>query len=140
MTGTIRTLKPSVQHELFEAIPRVAKLTAQALRGDAKVVIREGTPVLISDDHEFDRFLAVAESIVGKNNILYSENCSMGGEDFAFFLEKVPGAMFNLGVGIAGEDNAPLHSARFRADESAFINGVAALTGYALDVCRAELS
>ena len=135
MTGTIRTLKPEVQRELFDAIPRVARLTAQALRGDASVCIKDGTPVLINDSRDFERFLAVAESVVGKDRIIYSGNSSMGSEDFAFFLEKVPGTIFNLGVGTAGTDNAPLHSAHFRADESAFINGVAALTGYALAVC-----
>ena len=44
MTGTIRTIKPQVQKDLFEAIPRVVKLTAEALRCKGEVTIKIGTP------------------------------------------------------------------------------------------------
>ncbi|MDY4032156.1 MAG: M20 family metallopeptidase [Pyramidobacter sp.] len=136
MTGTIRTVRSRVREHLFEAIPRVARLTAEALRACAGVEIREGTPVLVNDDGMFDRLVSVAERVVGKDRIVAFENCSMGGEDFAFFTERVPGVMFRLGVGFKDKDNAPLHSSCFKADESAFVCGVAALTGLALDVCR----
>ena len=136
MTGTIRTIKPQVQKDLFEAIPRVVKLTAEALRCQGTVVIKPGTPVLMNDDATFDRYLAVAEQVFGKENITWLENCSMGGEDFAFYTEKVPGTMFRLGTGFAGQKNAPLHSPLFKADESAFVYGVAMHVGFALDVCK----
>ena len=136
MTGTIRTVRSRVREHLFEAIPRVARLTAEALRACAGVEIREGTPVLVNDDGMFDRLVSVAERVVGKDRIVAFENCSMGGEDFAFFTERVPGVMFRLGVGFKDKDNAPLHSSCFKVDESAFIYGVAALAGLALDVCR----
>ena len=136
MTGTIRTIKPQVQKDLFEAIPRVVKLTAEALRCKGEVTIKIGTPVLMNDDATFDRYLAVAEQVFGKENITWLENCSMGGEDFAFYTEKVPGTMFRLGTGFAGQKNAPLHSPLFKADESAFVLGVAMHIGFALDVCK----
>ena len=136
MTGTIRTIKPQVQKDLFEAIPRVVKLTAEALRCKGEVTIKIGTPVLMNDDATFDRYLAVAEQVFGKENITWLENCSMGGEDFAFYTEKVPGTMFRLGTGFAGQKNAPLHSPLFKADESAFVYGVAMHVGFALDVCK----
>ena len=136
MTGTIRTIKPQVQKDLFEAIPRVVKLTAEALRCKGEVTIKIGTPVLMNDDATFDRYLAVAEQVFGKENITWLENCSMGGEDFAFYTEKVPGTMFRLGTGFAGKKNAPLHSPLFKADESAFVYGVAMHVGFALDVCK----
>ena len=136
MTGTIRTIKPQVQKDLFEAIPRVVKLTAEALRCKGEVTIKIGTPVLMNDDATFDRYLGVAEQVFGKENITWLENCSMGGEDFAFYTEKVPGTMFRLGTGFAGQKNAPLHSPLFKADESAFVYGVAMHVGFALDVCK----
>ncbi len=136
MTGTIRTLRPQVRDRLFEAIPRVAKLTAEALRARAEVEIHEGTPVLINDDAMFDRLISVAERVVGKDHIVTFENCSMGGEDLAFYAAKIPTVMFRLGVGMKNQDNAPLHSSQFMADESAYVYGIAALAGLALDVCR----
>lgn len=136
MTGTLRAIDPAVQKALFEAVPRVARLTAESLRARAEMSISVGTPVQINNDAEFDRFLAVAENIAGRENIIYQEHCSMGGEDFAFYTEKIPGVMFRLGTGFAGQENAPLHSSQFKADESAFVFGAAALAGYALSVCR----
>ena len=136
MTGTIRTIKPQVQKDLFEAIPRVVKLTAEALRCQGDTYIRPGTPVLVNDDATFDRYLGVAEKVFGKDNIIWLENCSMGAEDFAFYTEKVPGTMFRIGVGFAGQKNAPIHSPLFKADESAFVLGVAMHIGFALDVCK----
>ena len=53
---------------------------------------------------------------VGDENIVHLENPSLGAEDFAFFLQDVPGTMFRLGV--AGEQGcAPLHSGNFSLDE-----------------------
>ena len=49
----------------------------------------------------------------------------MGVEDFAYFLEKIPGAFFNLGVGNREKKiTAPLHNDKFNIDESALIIGV----------------
>ncbi|MFM8293921.1 MAG: M20/M25/M40 family metallo-hydrolase, partial [Microcystaceae cyanobacterium] len=52
---------------------------------------------------------------------------SLGAEDFALYLEKVPGAMFRLGVGYADKHNAPLHHPQFSADEAAILTGVVTL-------------
>jgi amidohydrolase len=49
----------------------------------------------------------------------------MGGEDFAFYLEQVPGAMMRLGVGVPGEQvRGDIHQASFDVDERAIANGV----------------
>jgi metal-dependent amidase/aminoacylase/carboxypeptidase family protein len=56
----------------------------------------------------------------------------MGAEDFAFYLEKVPGALLRLGL---GEDWAPLHSPGFDFNDDALEPGIRALVGLAVDVC-----
>ena len=58
-----------------------------------------------------------------KEDIVFLENPSLGAEDFAFFLEDVPGTMFRLGV--AGEQGcAPLHSGYFSLDERSLELGI----------------
>jgi metal-dependent amidase/aminoacylase/carboxypeptidase family protein len=54
----------------------------------------------------------------------------MGGEDFAFFLERVPGAFIWLGI---GEDAPGLHTPRFTFDEGILPKGAALLTTLALE-------
>jgi len=57
---------------------------------------------------------------------------TMGAEDFAFYLNKVPGAMLRLGL---GEEWPPLHSAGFDFNDQALETGIMALAGLALDFC-----
>ena len=62
-----------------------------------------------------------------KENIVYLENPSLGAEDFAFFLQDVPGTMFRLGV--AGDQGcAPLHSGYFSLDEKSLELGIKILS------------
>jgi amidohydrolase len=62
-----------------------------------------------------------------QENIVYLDNPSLGAEDFAFFLQDVPGTMFRLGV--AGENGcSPLHSAKFSLDERSLELGIKILT------------
>jgi len=61
----------------------------------------------------------------------------MGAEDFAFVLQKVPGAMLWLGVKHPSwTEPKPLHTATFDIDESALPIGSAAMAGVALDYLR----
>ena len=57
---------------------------------------------------------------------------SMGGEDFAFYLEQVPGAMIRLGIGIAGAEPMDIHQSSFDMDERAIGHGVRVIVHTAL--------
>ena len=57
---------------------------------------------------------------------------TMGAEDFAFYIKKVPGALLRLGL---GEEYPPLHSAGFDFNDESLETGIMALTGLALDFC-----
>ena len=74
--------------------------------------------------------LTVIRDLFGEENMLELSNPSMGGEDFAFFLEKIPGAFIWLGV---GEDVSYLHTPTFAFDEEILPHGAALLTALALE-------
>ena len=57
---------------------------------------------------------------------------TMGAEDFAFYLKKVPGALLRLGL---GEDCPALHIAGFDFNDGSLETGIMALVGLALDFC-----
>ena len=63
----------------------------------------------------------------GNELVQIMDEPSLGAEDFSVYLEKVPGCMFRLGVGMSEQKNYPLHHPRFDIDEAAIVTGVVTL-------------
>jgi metal-dependent amidase/aminoacylase/carboxypeptidase family protein len=65
-----------------------------------------------------------AAAALGPDRVTEAE-VSLGGEDFAFYLDQVPGAMIRLGVGIPGAgETFDIHTSSFDVDERAIGHGV----------------
>ena len=128
--GTVRTLNADLRRRMPERIEEVARGVAGGMRGDAELDYRFSYPVTVNDAGAFERALGVAGELFGEESVLRLPNPSMGGEDFAFFLEKVPGAFVWLGV---GEDVSGLHTPRFAFDEEILPRGSALLAALALE-------
>lgn len=136
LEGTVRTLSKDVNKQMLDAIKRIAEGTAAMLRGTAVLEVSPGLPPLVNDDALFDRMQESFKKAFGEERVQTLPQPSMGGEDFALFLEHVPGAHFRLGVGRADADNYPLHSPDFVADEAGLPWGVAGLATLALDTLK----
>jgi hippurate hydrolase len=128
--GTVRTLDPDLRESMPGRIEALARGVAKGMRGDANLDYTFSYPVTVNDEGAADRVLGVAENLFGAESVLELPNPSMGGEDFAFFLEKVPGAFIWLGV---GEDVSGLHTPQFAFDEEVLPRGSALLAALALD-------
>ena len=131
--GTIRALTKEIGARLLQSARRIVEGTAAALRGTAVLEPTDGLPPVVNDDVLFGRMSGVFAELFGSESVRTLPEPSMGGEDFALFLERVPGAHFRLGVGSEGRPAYPLHSPDFYADESGFPLGVAGLAALALD-------
>ena len=131
--GTIRALTKDVGARILESARRIVEGTAATLRGTAVLETSDGLPPVVNDDVLFGRMAGVFTELFGPGSVRTLPEPSMGGEDFALFLEHVPGAHFRLGVGAEGRPAHPLHSPDFFADESGFSLGVAGLAALALD-------
>ncbi len=94
-----------------EKIERLARGVAGGMRGDVDVDYQFSYPVTMNDEEAAGRASGVASELFGEDSALELANPSMGAEDFAYFLEKVPGAFVWLGV---GEDVSGLHTPKFR--------------------------
>lgn len=128
MTGTVRTASASVQDRVIQLMPQIATNVATAHGATAKVTYRKGYPATINQPELVRRSLPVLEQVIGRENLLEVQ-LSMGGEDFAYFAQKVPGFYLRLGVTGAGIENpSGLHTPGFLVDESAMLNGVRAMT------------
>lgn len=133
--GTIRTLSPRHREKAQRLVAECAATTAKAYGVSATCEIRHGFPVTICDPRAVALGKQVAIEVGGEEGWRELVNPIMGAEDFSYVLEKVPGAMFFLGVAGEGEDwrqCCAIHSPRMVVDESALPNGTAILAGCAL--------
>ena len=132
--GTMRSLSPANRQALRDGVKRVAENIAAAHGVEAQVEVREGFPVTICDPRAVDFGERVIDAVGGEGTFLRLDHPIMGAEDFAYVLEKVPGAMFFLGVSPEGEDWTQccgIHSTKMMVDEAALPMGAAALAGLA---------
>jgi hippurate hydrolase len=128
--GTVRTLDADLRERIPARMEELARGIAKGMRGDVDLDYTFSYPVTVNDEAAASRALNVAEDLFGGESVLELPNPSMGGEDFAFFLEKVPGAFIWLGV---GEDVSGLHTPRFAFDEEILPRGSALLAALAIE-------
>lgn len=134
--GTLRTLSPETRERVRQLVTDTAINVAQAYGLEAECEIREGFPVTICDARAVALGRDVALALGGERGWRDLADPIMGAEDFAYVLEKVPGAMFFLGVAGEGEDwrqCCGIHSPRMLVDENALPTGTAMLAGCALE-------
>ncbi len=128
LLGTIRTINPRTRAFVREQVEQVATLIAAAHGAKAEVTITEGFPVTMCDGRAVRFGQRVVEATFGEESWKTLDAPIMGAEDFAYVLEKVPGAMFFLGAAHEGDDwqhCCGLHSNRMVLDESVMARGAA---------------
>jgi amidohydrolase len=134
LTGTMRSLSAANRTKLHEAVRKLASGIAEAHGLSANVTILTGFPVTICDGRAVDLGERVSQALFGPAGFQRLAEPIMGAEDFAYVLEKVPGAMFFLGVAPEGADwrsCCGIHSPRMVLDESVMPHGSALLAGLA---------
>jgi amidohydrolase len=131
--GTVRTLNADLRAKIPERMEELARGIAKGMRGDVDLDYTFSYPVAVNDEAAADFALGVAEGLFGGESVLELPNPSMGGEDFAYFLEKVPGAFIWLGI---GEDASGLHTPSFAFDEEILPRGSALLAALAIQALQ----
>jgi hippurate hydrolase len=134
LTGTMRSLSSAHRARVREAVEQLAVGIAAAHGLSAEVTVTEGFPVTICNGRAVDFAERVARGLFGDSAFHRMPAPIMGAEDFAYVLEKVPGAMFFLGFAHEGEDWSRccgIHSPRMMLDERVMPRGSAFLAGLA---------
>ena len=117
-----------IRQQIREVVERIAP------SGSGVSVEGEPFPAMLNDPIEARRALAVLGTVLGDEHVaLYRASSPFNGEDFALFLQRIPGAMILLGVanhaqGILGVPHQP----DFIADEAAIGVGMLAATAVIL--------
>ena len=127
ITGTIRTLNPDIRSYIHKRLKEMIEKTAEIYRGTAEVDIKKGMPPLVNDDKIVNIIKTSIIENLGEDSYIENPNSSMGGEDFSYYLEKIPGALFRIGCGFENQENYPLHSNKFNPNDDAIATGIKAL-------------
>lgn len=128
LLGTIRTLSPRQRENVAAELKRLASGIASAHGASADVRIEQGFPVTVCDGRAVAFGRGVVEDLFGAAAWRTLDTPIMGAEDFAYVLEKVPGAMFFLGASHEGSDwrqCCGLHSNKMVLDDSVMARGAA---------------
>lgn len=132
LLGTIRSVSEASRAAAHDGIRRVVEGVAAAHGVDAKLHLLPGYPPTVNDA-DFTAFArAVAAELLGPQAVAEMPAPVMGAEDFAYLLERVPGALVLLGVRAGEGPGEPIHSSRMVLDESALATGVALHAAVAL--------
>lgn len=101
---SVRALNPQVRELLEKRITELVHAQAQSYGVQARVEYQRGYPVLVNHQRETDFARDVAEALVGTAQVTRQGRALTGSEDFAFFLEEVPGCYLLIGNGDGSGD------------------------------------
>jgi amidohydrolase len=136
LSGTLRTMNEEWRKKALILIEKTAVQCARGFGGDCKVEVSHGYPVLVNSESETNLAFEAASALFGRNAAKVVQP-QMGAEDFAYYLQKVPGSFWWIGAANkAMGATASIHSARFKIDEAAFVYGAAQLASVAIEYLR----
>ena len=117
--GTLRCVDDETLRFLREKVRRVAGALGAAYGADVDVHFEPGLPAVVNTPDETATAQAAARDLFGDEAAAGIDLPSMGGEDFAYYLQHVPGCMVRVGSAGGPQTRHPLHHARFDLDEGA---------------------
>jgi amidohydrolase len=131
LSGTLRSHDATVREALVDKVRRIVAGIAAAYGVESEVRVVRGYPAVVNDADLAKHFSLYVRERNGPH--VEAPDATMGGEDFAYFAQRVPGLLIRLGVrGEAAGAIHPGHSALFRIDEAALPIGVQTLCLFAL--------
>jgi len=132
--GTLRCLDAATWERLPDLVTDTVASVAAPYGVAADVEYVRGVPPVVNDRSSSQLMAAAARAYLDPHAVVDAE-LSMGGEDFAWYLDEVPGALARLGVRDPDDEVArDLHQGSFAPDERAIALGVRLFVGTVLEV------
>ncbi|WP_300342316.1 amidohydrolase [Nesterenkonia sp.] len=135
--GTMRILDAEAWKEAGGVLGPVVQQAAAAYGVDVQLDHVRGVPPVINSETETAMIDAAAKQVLGTNCLTLAEQ-SMGGEDFGWMTQEVPGSMFRLGTRTPDGESYDLHRGDYAPDERAIAVGVKVMAAVA-ETAVAEL-
>jgi amidohydrolase len=121
LSGTTRTFNQDTWNTWESRVAKVVRGVCESMGVDFELKYSQGYPVTINDESAAEIVRRCAEKVVGEDRVVVPPK-TMGGEDFAFYLQKSKGCFFALGVGREGA--APIHNPKFDFNEDVLLPGM----------------
>ena len=109
LTGTVRTLLPHVQDEIEQLMSQVAEATAAAHGARAELVYHRGYPPVVNAADATERAALAAGKLLGEAQVIRERPPGMGGEDFSYMAQVVPGCFVRIGQANGARGSTPVH-------------------------------
>jgi amidohydrolase len=132
LLGTVRTVSEATREAMLTGVRRVAEGVAAAHGAEVSVELTRGYPVTVNDARFAGFVLDTAGELLGVERTHEMRHPVMGSEDFSYVLQRIPGAMANLGTRPDTGPAFPNHSNRMLVNESALASGIAMHVAVAL--------
>lgn len=131
--GTLRTLNQQVRNQTRQLIIDISHAVAAGTQTSVEVEFGESTPPVDNSDALVDLLIQSTEQMIGREAVEMIPRPSMGSEDFSYYGQHIPAAMFRLGIASETCGNSGLHTPLFDVDErslrlGALIMGFCALS------------
>lgn len=124
LRGTIRSLSSKIRDLIFSRIKSIARGLEESFGIEAELSFISGSPPVICDEDLTKTCLLILKKTLDEQSVVNIPYPLLGGDDFAFFAQKVPATLIRLGCGKEGF-TFPLHSSKFNFDEEVLEFGVA---------------
>ena len=125
--GTIRATTPEARTLLCDGVRALAEGVAATHGLRAEVTLSEGTPPLVNTPQAAAWAQLATMTVLGADALKRLATANMGGEDFAFYAERMEGCFMRVGTWSEGRDRSGVHTPRFDPDEDALFVAAAVL-------------
>jgi amidohydrolase len=135
LEGTIRTFDNGVRQKVVERFEQIARSVGEGMGCQIEVNMKRLTPALVNNDSVTAQVQETARRVLSASHLSTEGYITMGAEDMAFMLEKVPGCFFFIGSNDKARHlDYGHHHPRFDFDEEALVRGAALMAAAAMDV------
>ncbi len=137
LRGTLRAVRPETRTRLKEALQAIVHSAAEAQGVTANITIEPGTPPIVNPPEPIAWAREAVTSLLGADALVSLPVPNLGGEDFAFYLEGMPGCFLRIGARAPEGTPVPAHTPYFLPDDRAIFVGAAVLAETARRASRA---
>jgi hippurate hydrolase len=125
ITGTVRTLLPETRDAVEEQLRNVITATAAAHGTQVEIRYARGYPPVVNTDSAVERAQLAAAALAGEARLVRERPPTMGGEDFAYMANTVPGCFIRLGQVDSSKENFATHHPRYNFNDAILPTGIA---------------
>jgi hippurate hydrolase len=118
LSGTVRTLARETQDRVQQRLEDIVAGVAQTFGAQAELIYDRGYPSMHNPSDMFARVREIAVDLVGEDGFIDLDEPTMGGEDFARYLDERPGCFLLIGNGDQGPGAVMLHNAHYEFNDS----------------------